>query len=175
MNLGQSLARGMAYYLSWRQPFDHGRWQLAVRGTMMFKSMQDAGQGMVSNLGVYTAASQTFVPRHRLSVIPSFERNGWTYSAALHHHSAHKETLMLSAMNDGPALSYTHRVASFTTLDLAVQGRWDKHWDFGASVLNVTNRMPALTFNSPNALLGVDTRAGDYYGRRLQLKAQYRF
>lgn len=175
MNVGQSLARGMDYYLRWRQPFDHGRWQLAVRGTMMFKSMQDAGQGMVSNLGVYTAASQTFVPRHRLSVIPSFERNGWTYSAALHHHSAHKETLMLSAMNDGPALSYTHRVASFTTLDLAVQGRWDKHWDFGASVLNVTNRMPALTFNSVNALIGVDTRAGDYYGRRLQLKIQYRF
>lgn len=175
MNLGPSLARGVDYHLRWRQPFDHGRWQLAVRGTMMLQSMQDAGQGMVSNLGIYTAASQTFVPRHRLSLIPSFERKGWIYSAGLHHHSAHQETVTLSAMNDGSALSYTHRVASFTTLDLAVQGRLNRHWDFSAGILNITNRQPAMTLKSSNVLLGVDTRAADYHGRRLQLKAQYRF
>lgn len=175
MNFGESLSRGIDYFVRWRQPTDSGRWQLALRGTLMLQSMQDWGQGMVSNLGVYTTQSQAYAPRHRLSLIPSFERNGWLYSAALHHDSGHTESVELTSLADGSPRPYTHRVAGLTTLDLAVRAQWDRHWDARVALLNVANQMPAPVLQSANLLLGVDSRAANYYGRRLQLKVQYRF
>lgn len=175
INLGDSATRGIDYYVRWRLPMEVGRLQLSFQGTAMLKSIQDSGQGQVSNLGRYTDASGTFVARHRIALVPSLERDGWIYSAALRYRSGYNETAMLSSMVDDSTLNYAHRVASLTTLDLMLQGKWDKHWNFSAGLLNAMNRYPGLVINSPNVLNGVNTQAGDYYGRRLSLKVEYRF
>ena len=175
INLGNAISRGIDYYARWRQPTDVGRLQLALQGTVMLRSSQDSGQGMVSNLGRYTDESGTFIAHHRLSLVPSLERDGWIYSAALRYRSGYNESGYVSSMLDGTSLAYAHRVASLTTLDVMLQGQWDKNWRLSAGLLNVTNRYPAFAINAPNVLNGVNTQAGDYYGRRLNLKAEYRF
>lgn len=174
INLGRSVAQGVDYYLRWRQPVEHGRWQLSLRGTTLLKSMRDSGEGMVSDLGRYSRETESFALRHRLSLVPALEHAGWTYAAALNYSSGRTEPAqLLSAQGD--ALELTRRVASFTTMDWMVYGQWNKQWHLSAALLNVGNRLPQLTLAQTQVISGVDTRAADYYGRRVQLKAQYRF
>lgn len=175
INLGDATSQGVDYYARWRQPMNVGRFQLAVHGTAMLKSMRHSGESWVSNLGRYDDERASVVARHRLSVIPGFELDGWTYSAALRYRSGYNETATIYSMADGSELTYAHRVASFTTLDLLLQGKWSKNWNFSAGLLNVMNRYPAFTFQTGSVLQGVNTQMGDYLGRRLDLRMQYRF
>ncbi len=174
MNLGQATAQGVDYYMRWRQPVDYGRWQVALGGTWMLKSERDIGTGPVSNLARYSSESSTYAPRHQLVLSAALEQKRWTYSAALRYRSGHSETVdMYDAA--GQTQHVTRKLRGTTTLDLMLQGKLSPNMDLTAAVLNVTDRYPDFTALSTSAILGADAMPADYYGRRLQLKVQYRF
>jgi len=177
LNLGRSASRGIDYDLQGRQPTAWGRLFMGLKGVRMLKSARQmsAQAPFVSNLGTISDAVTAMAVRDQLTLSARLEQSDWSAGAALHYRSGNTEQLTLVDAQDQP-LDHSRRVPGWWTLDLS--GRWQlsRALSLSAHVINATDRLPPLRLAMPeNVLLGIDTRYGNYFGRTLRLKGDYKF
>lgn len=175
-NLGRSLNRGLDYDLNWRLPTEFGRVRTSLKGVYMLKSdKEDAVSGVwVSNIGQSRDRLQT-TARHQWALTSLLERSQWVGGFTVHYKTGYVEQTVLTDM-DGNTRQYSGRIPAYWTLDLLSRWQIQPKLTFSASLINATNRMPALRMGlSENELLGVDTGYANYMGRHLQLKLDYKF
>lgn len=176
LNLGVSDSRGVDYDLQWRQPTEVGRWRLALRGTYMLKSQRQMSEygAMESNLGRYADATGSVMPRHQMAWSLFLEQAMSVWGATLNFRSGNTEQTRLINIQ-GQAINYLHEVPADWSLDLSSRWSVANSLTWAVNLLNATNRMPPFRMRTGNVLNGVDTRYGNYYGRALYLKAEYKF
>lgn len=176
LNLGRSSSQGVDYDIQWRKPTDWGRLRMSLRGMHVMKSQRQAYEGgeMDSNLGRYSSATGTVMARNQWAMSVMLEKSMLAAGATLNYRSGNTEQATLYDI-DGKSMNYEHSVADDWTVD--VFGRWQikPALFLNVGIKNITNRMPPFRMKTLNVLNGVDTRYGDYYGRTLQLKIEYKF
>jgi iron complex outermembrane receptor protein len=177
MNLGQAHRQGIDYDVQWRHPTDMGRVRLALKGTFNLQAEFQGAPNTAyeSDLGKYRAAHSAYTPRHLFMLTLGLEQSDWSVMSTMNYRSGNTEVAKLLDLNTGQYLDVPRKVPAFWTLDLG--GRWQisRQLTLGSYLSNITDRAPPLRLQSAGILNGVDTRYANYYGRTLQLKAEYKF
>jgi iron complex outermembrane receptor protein len=177
MNLGQAHRQGIDYDVQWRHPTDMGRLLLALKGTFNLQAEFQGAPNTAyeSDLGKYRAAHSAYTPRHLFMLTLGLEQSDWSVMSTMNYRSGNTEVAKLLDLNTGQYLDVPRKVPAFWTLDLG--GRWQisRQLTLGSYLSNITDRAPPLRLQSAGILNGVDTRYANYYGRTLQLKAEYKF
>ena len=78
-------------------------------------------------------------------------------------------------MQDGSTYRDNWTVPGYWTIDII--GKWlvSKNLTISANLINALDRLPPFRHKTENNINGADTRYGDYYGRQLQMKMEYKF
>jgi iron complex outermembrane receptor protein len=176
MNLGRNVKRGIDYDVNWRLPTDFGRVRTSLKGVFMLKSeKEDAVNGvLVSNIGISKNPFLT-TARHQWALTSMLERPQWVSGFTLRYKTGYQETAVLTDM-DGNVREHSRRIPDHLTLDLLSRWQIQQNMALSVSLINATNRMPALRMAmNGNGLLGVNTQYANYMGRNLRLKLDYKF
>jgi iron complex outermembrane receptor protein len=176
-NLGQSHKTGLDYDAQWRQPTDWGRVRVVWRGVYMLKSTSQRGAGAppVSDLAMSGGGLPMTTARHQWALSALLERSDWTGGISLHYRSGDLETAVLTD-RDGRSAELSRRIPAHWSADVTSRWQLQRQTTLSASVLNLGNRLPPLRLSAyNNVLLGVDTRYGDYWGRRLLIRLDHKF
>lgn len=167
-NLAARQQQGIDYAFQYRQPLQRGVVRLDWSGSWNWQSRFDTGDGVVSDLGRFTAETTRYTPRHK-----------WALSAMWEPKASERHRLTLNYLSghlDRVVQGVADVVPSHWTLD------WHSHVSprpglaLGLGVRNITDRIPpGRRQNSRQSAAGIDSRYGDFRGRTLVLTLDARF
>lgn len=179
-NLGQSLREGVDLEARWRQPTAWGQLTLHGQATVMLTSrdQKSAQAEATSDLGTYSAITGTVTPRLRALFGAGLARDQLMLLVSLQHRSGYTD-MPVRATNISTQVTQTvtnHRVASFSTVDIAGNWQLNRKIQLRMALRNAFNREPPLSFYSVSPLAwGVNPIENDLFGRTLQFGLNARF
>ncbi len=179
-NLGESLREGVDMEARWRLPMNWGQLTFSALATYLLTSTEKTtlDSNAVSDLGRYSASSQSVTPRVRALLSAALAREKLNLLLTVQHRSGYidQDTRATNLQTDLRETVTGRRVAGFTTVDFA--GTWQINRDvqLRGALRNVFDRQPPLSFYSvsPQAW-GVNPIYNDLFGRTLQMGLNIRF
>lgn len=180
VNLGEVQKSGLDLEAQWRYPSDWGQLQIRGLATYMLTSRQRVllEQPWTSDLGRYSVATDTVVPRWRSRWVFSWTRQDWDSHVVFNYTSAYVDATVtgLNLLTLQPATISNRRVSSFSTVDWTVRHRLTPSVDLRLGVANLLNAKAPLSFAQTSLqVFGVNTVYSQMWGRTLELGVTARF
>lgn len=179
-NLGSSVKEGVDVDVRYRKPGDWGRWLFGLQATYMLKSKERQSETTewTTDLAAYSSATNVVTPRWRSQWMLGLDRSDVQWQIVMHHTTGYKDKDITAIQVDtGKSEVISGRkVPGFLTADVMGLFKIGTRTQIRAGVVNVTNRMPPLSFYSANGLSwGVNSDQGSLLGRTLQLGMLHKF
>ncbi len=179
-NQGQTVRSGLDLEAQWRQPTDWGRLNLLAQGTYMLSSRQqsESGAALVSDLGAYSALTDSVTPRVKGRFSVGLARDQWSGQLSVNYTAGYKDAdiEVLNMATGEPEIYRGHRVRAFTTVDVMGQYAWTPQVDVRLGMRNVFNQQAPLSFAQTSVqLYGANTIYSNLWGRVVQLGVTARF
>lgn len=179
-NLGQSLKEGIDFDARYRQPGDWGRWHMGLKATYMLQSKEKTTPeaAWASDRAMYSAVSNTVVPRWRSLWSVGLEQARTYWQATVNHSSGYADKAVTALNMDTlkPERITDLKVPGFLTVDVAGSYQWHPSVQIRWSVSNLFNRQPPMSFYSVSSLVwGVNSQSGSLLGRTVQLGMTVKF
>lgn len=179
-NLGSSVKEGVDVDVRYRKPGDWGRWLFGLQATYMLKSKERQSETTewTTDLAAYSSATNVVTPRWRSQWMLGLDRSDVQWQIVMHHTTGYKDKDITAIRVDtGKSEVISGRkVPGFLTADVMGLFKIGTRTQIRAGVVNVTNRMPPLSFYSANGLSwGVNSDQGSLLGRTLQLGMLHKF
>ncbi len=179
-NLGESLREGVDMEARWRRPTDWGQLTFSALGTYLLASSEKMTPQVdaVSDLGKYSASTQSVTPRMRALLSAALARDQLNLLLTVQHRSGYIDTdTRATNLQSGLTETITgRRVGGFTTVDFAGALQVNRSVQLRGVLRNVFNRQPPLSFYSLSAQAwGVNPVDNDLFGRTLQIGLTVRF
>lgn len=179
-NLGASTKEGVDFDVRYRHPGEWGRWLAGVQATYNLKSREKsaADAEWVSDRAVYSASSNTVMPRWRSQWLLALEQAQFQWQVVLNHTSAYKDKdIKAIRLDTGKSETISGRkVPHFITMDLMAIYKANRQTQVRLGVPNVTQAKPPLSFYSANdQVWGANSQNGNLLGRTLQLGLTHQF
>lgn len=180
VNLGEIQKSGLDLEAQWRFPSDWGQIQIRGLATYMLSSRQRVlfDQPWTSDLGRYSIASDTVVPRVHGRWVFSWAHQNWDSHLVLNYTSGYVDA-PVSALNSATLKQETisnRRVSSFSTVDWTLRHRLTPGVDLRVGVSNVFNIKAPLSFaQTALQVYGVNTVYSQMWGRIIELGITARF
>jgi len=179
-NLGMSVKEGLDVDVRYRKPGDWGRWLLGLQATYMLKSKERQSETTewTTDLAAYSSATNVVTPRWRSQWTLGLERSDVQWQMVIHHTTGYKDKDITAIRVDTgkSEVISSRKVPGFVTADVMGLFKVGTHTQIRTGVVNVTNRMPPLSFYSANGLSwGVNSDQGSLRGRTVQLGLTHKF
>ncbi len=181
-NLGEAWREGVDYELQYRYPSALGRWRVVWKGShyLRAESQQISGEPKVSTLGVADGAGFEYVPKDKFSLMLALERPTWAGWLQVNYLSGNRENYNVWRAGDGQKgvdpVKLSRLVPAYTTVDVGWRWEPDAYHLVDLRVINLLDQYPPFrALGYPISRPGVDLRYGDYTGRTLQVRYEYKF
>lgn len=180
VNLGEIQKSGLDLEAQWRYPSDWGQLQIRGQGTYILNSKQRVQnhQSFTSDLGRYSVASDTVVPRLQGRWVLSWSRDRWDSHVVVNYTSSYADA-PVSGINLATLQRETisnRRVPSFSTVDWTLRHRLTSAVDLRVGIFNVFSAKAPLSFaQTALQVYGVNTIYSQMWGRMLELGVTAKF